>query len=97
MQFIIVAAALLTSLSSGVMACKCYDSNGQQNVGNTQGCCRDLRGVFQYGNDCAASSISEHLSDFRRCCGGYSDCDYPHANAEKRDFTPATQTVVVVA
>ncbi|KAF9065654.1 hypothetical protein BDP27DRAFT_1228647 [Rhodocollybia butyracea] len=62
-------------------ACKCLDAGGSNNVGNTQSCCGSLGGSFQDGNDCAAGSISEHLSNFRSCCEGdgsvTSDCDFP--------------------
>ncbi|KZV92842.1 hypothetical protein EXIGLDRAFT_717812 [Exidia glandulosa HHB12029] len=62
-------------------ACKCLDVGGGNNVGNTQNCCASLGGSFQGGNDCAASSISEHLSNFRSCCQSRgsqtSDCDFP--------------------
>ncbi|KAH9910778.1 uncharacterized protein BXZ73DRAFT_57767 [Epithele typhae] len=70
-----VAAAIPTQ------ACKCIDSNGSQNVGNTKTCCASLNGAFLNGNDCNASSISEHLSNFRSCCESHgsqtSDCDFP--------------------
>ncbi|KAH8734489.1 hypothetical protein BGZ61DRAFT_527826 [Ilyonectria robusta] len=46
-------------------------------------CCNDLGGVWQFGNDCRASSISEHLRGFDLCCKGQgSDCDYPHKRDE---------------
>ena len=56
----------------------------------TKPCCGKLSGTVS-GNDCTASSISEHLSDFRNCCGDQSDCDYP----SKRDAEGATTTIVV--
>ncbi|KAF5973228.1 hypothetical protein FBULB1_8423 [Fusarium bulbicola] len=47
------------------------------NNGATHKCCNDYHGVYS-GNDCKASSISEHLSGFDRCCKGQgSDCDFP--------------------
>ncbi|EJD41978.1 hypothetical protein AURDEDRAFT_68161 [Auricularia subglabra TFB-10046 SS5] len=62
-------------------ACKCINSGGGNDVGNTETCCAQLNGSFQPGNDCAAGSISEHLSDFRACCqnsgSATSDCDFP--------------------
>ncbi|KAF9066378.1 hypothetical protein BDP27DRAFT_1227569 [Rhodocollybia butyracea] len=62
-------------------ACKCLDPGGANNVGNTHNCCSKLNGSFQDGNDCAANSISEHLSNFRTCCersgSVTSDCDFP--------------------
>ncbi|EJD41982.1 hypothetical protein AURDEDRAFT_68173 [Auricularia subglabra TFB-10046 SS5] len=62
-------------------ACKCLDITGSNNVANTQVCCALLNGSFQGGNDCAANSISEHLSTFRSCCEARgsltSDCDFP--------------------
>ncbi|KAH9934079.1 uncharacterized protein BXZ73DRAFT_46018 [Epithele typhae] len=62
-------------------ACKCIDIGGSQDVGNTQSCCAALNGSFQDGNDCAADSISERLSNFRSCCVSLgsetSDCNFP--------------------
>ncbi|KAF9066290.1 hypothetical protein BDP27DRAFT_1297472 [Rhodocollybia butyracea] len=62
-------------------ACKCLDAGGANNVHNTKSCCADLNGSFQDGNDCAADSISERLSNFRSCCqvegSVTSDCDFP--------------------
>ncbi|CVK91462.1 uncharacterized protein FMAN_09560 [Fusarium mangiferae] len=58
-------------------ACKCYGTKGNLNNGATHKCCNDYHGVYS-GNDCKASSISEHLSGFDRCCKGQgSDCDFP--------------------
>ncbi|KAI8631686.1 hypothetical protein F5Y19DRAFT_424566 [Xylariaceae sp. FL1651] len=71
-----VVAAIAAMLSSSALACKCI-SNGVEDVARTESCCGELSGVFQDGNDCEASSISEHLSNFRDCCGGQSDCDFP--------------------
>ncbi|KAI0012688.1 hypothetical protein F4779DRAFT_567586 [Xylariaceae sp. FL0662B] len=80
MQFSkITAVAIATMLSNPALACKCY-VNGAQDVARTQSCCSQQGGVFQDGNDCQAASISEHLSGFRSCCGGQSDCDFPAAD-----------------
>ncbi|KAI1951258.1 hypothetical protein LOZ57_001813, partial [Ophidiomyces ophidiicola] len=73
--------------------CKCY-VNGNRDDGRTESCCRQLGGVFRFGNDCLAGSISEHLSNFRRCCGGQSDCDYPGLDEDKEN--PGITTIVVV-
>lgn len=78
----VVAAAAV--LATPALACKCF-VNGNQDDGKTQSCCNELNGVFRYGNDCAASSISEHLSNFRSCCGGQSDCDYPKEADEEEE------------
>ncbi|KAJ7743891.1 hypothetical protein B0H14DRAFT_3514802 [Mycena olivaceomarginata] len=52
----------------------------------TQPCCAQLNGNYNSANgDCAAGSISEHLSNFRSCCQTWqlnnvrltSDCDFP--------------------
>lgn len=69
-------ATIATMLAATGQACKC-NPGGVENVAQTQFCCTQLGGVFQDGNDCEASSISEHLSNFRSCCGGSSDCDFP--------------------
>jgi hypothetical protein len=77
--FALILVAVTTAISAE--ACKCLDNGGGNNVGNTQNCCSSLGGSFQDGNDCAASSISEHLSNFRSCCqsdgSATSDCDFP--------------------
>lgn len=80
--------AVATMLSAPALACKC--TSGSNNEALTKSCCGQLSGTVN-GNDCAASSISEHLSNFRSCCGGQSDCDYP----SKRDVEGATTTIVV--
>ncbi|KAF5542040.1 hypothetical protein FMEXI_7644 [Fusarium mexicanum] len=78
-KFIVLSIAALFS-SSGE-ACKCYGTNGKLNNGATHKCCNDYHGVYS-GNDCKASSISEHLSGFDRCCKGQgSDCDFPRRAA----------------
>ncbi|KAH9917115.1 uncharacterized protein BXZ73DRAFT_105593 [Epithele typhae] len=48
-------------------ACKCLGKKGHNNVQHTHKCCNQLDGSFQGGNDCEASSISEHLREFRAC------------------------------
>ncbi|KAL7628429.1 hypothetical protein AAE478_002632 [Parahypoxylon ruwenzoriense] len=79
MMFLRIAAvAVATILSTPALACKCY-VNGNQDTARTQSCCNQLGGNFLNGNDCQAASISEHLSNFRSCCGGQSDCDFPAA------------------
>ncbi|KAA8646128.1 hypothetical protein EYZ11_005517 [Aspergillus tanneri] len=101
MQFSsIFTMAVAVMLSAPTLACKCF-VNGNQDVGRTQSCCNSLSGVFRGGNDCLASSISERLSNFRRCCGGQSDCDYPHlaegaAGLEEQEFDHI-KTIVVAA
>ena len=97
----VIAAA--TILATPALACKCF-TNGHQDNGKTQSCCNQRHGVFRYGNDCEASSISQHLSNFLNCCGVLSDCDYPRkageeaVNAEDESKLPpgAVQTIVVV-
>ncbi|KAJ7636519.1 hypothetical protein FB45DRAFT_741963 [Roridomyces roridus] len=64
------------------MGCQCL-IGGVVHPEFTQPCCAGLHGDFNPTNgDCAASSISEHLSNFRSCCeskapGLTSDCDFP--------------------
>ncbi|KAF3491805.1 uncharacterized protein GIQ15_01322 [Arthroderma uncinatum] len=82
MQFSNILIAAMAMLSTSALACKCY-VNGNQDTAKTQSCCGQLGGIFANGNDCAASSISEHLSNFRSCCGGQSDCDYPRVGDAK--------------
>ncbi|KAF5007520.1 hypothetical protein FDECE_6167 [Fusarium decemcellulare] len=76
--------ALITALLSATgEACKCYGSKGNLNNGATHKCCNDLHGVYS-GNDCKASSISEHLRSFDSCCKGQgSDCDFPRLAQEQ--------------
>ncbi|KAE8418985.1 hypothetical protein BDV36DRAFT_294634 [Aspergillus pseudocaelatus] len=95
--FILTVAAML---SAPALACKC-NVNGNQDAGKTRSCCNSLNGVFHGGNDCLASSISERLSNFRKCCGGQSDCDYPHlaeaeAGLEEQELD-YIKTIVVTA
>ncbi|KAF2746649.1 hypothetical protein M011DRAFT_403972, partial [Sporormia fimetaria CBS 119925] len=71
------------TLLAGADACKCV-SNGYHYVDASRACCGELRGNWRDGNDCQAGSISEHLSDFRRCCRNWgltSDCDCPTCTA----------------
>lgn len=78
MHFSCVAAtAIAAMLSAPSLACQCF-SGDRVDVGKTHGCCNGLGGVFVNGDNCQAGSISERLSNFRRCCDGQSDCDYPH-------------------
>ncbi|KAL5587065.1 hypothetical protein FOVSG1_012201 [Fusarium oxysporum f. sp. vasinfectum] len=74
-KFVVLSVTAL--LSATGEACKCYGTKGNLNNGATHKCCNDYHGVYS-GNDCKASSISEHLSGFDRCCKGQgSDCDFP--------------------
>ncbi|KAI1085131.1 hypothetical protein F5B20DRAFT_575596 [Whalleya microplaca] len=76
MQFSQIFVLAVAAISTPALACKCY-VNGNQDNGKTQSCCSQQGGNFVSGNDCQAASISEHLSNFRSCCGGSSDCDFP--------------------
>ncbi|EEQ28201.1 conserved hypothetical protein [Microsporum canis CBS 113480] len=76
MQFANIFITAIAMLTTSAVACKCF-VNGNQDNARTESCCGQLSGIFNNGDDCAASSISEHLSNFRSCCGGQSDCDYP--------------------
>ncbi|THU92372.1 hypothetical protein K435DRAFT_862546 [Dendrothele bispora CBS 962.96] len=70
---------VIMTLVSSSAACKCV-TNGANQVGATESCCNSLGGDFNT-DDCAAGSISEHLSNFRSCCQSSgavtSDCDFP--------------------
>ncbi|KAJ7342331.1 hypothetical protein DFH08DRAFT_811425 [Mycena albidolilacea] len=98
----LVAIAALVSTSD---ACKCV-INGGSHPEATQPCCSQLSGNYNSGNgDCAAGSISEHLSNFRSCCTTFelnnvaltSDCDFPKlADLEQID-TPQGEGVAVKA
>ncbi|KAJ7743892.1 hypothetical protein B0H14DRAFT_2215318, partial [Mycena olivaceomarginata] len=77
--------AIVAALASTSEACKCVINGGSQPVA-TQPCCAQLNGNYNSANgDCAAGSISEHLSNFRSCCQTWqlnnvrltSDCDFP--------------------
>lgn len=76
-SLIFVSAATILS----VQACKCVDPNGgADNDVETAFCCAEEGGTFQDGNDCAANSISNELSEFESCCNGSglnSDCSCP--------------------
>ncbi|KAK1775034.1 hypothetical protein QBC45DRAFT_423335 [Copromyces sp. CBS 386.78] len=88
MQF---STILLSAIAffAGAEACKCFNSNGGFNKGASEACCHQQNGSWRNGNDCAASSISEHLSNFRSCCKNSgaqtSDCDYPRLAAADAD------------
>ncbi|CAJ2510134.1 Uu.00g060340.m01.CDS01 [Anthostomella pinea] len=86
--FRIAAVAITALLSTPALACQC-NTGGTINDVQTVYCCGQLGGTATGGNQCEAASISEHLSNFRSCCGGGSDCDFPK---EKRD---GFETVVV--
>jgi hypothetical protein len=62
-------------------ACKCYNNNGQRDPVITQKACGFTGGIFEFGEDCRASSISNKLSTFRYACQIYggtgSDCPCP--------------------
>ncbi|KAK8061935.1 hypothetical protein PG994_008301 [Apiospora phragmitis] len=70
---IITALAMLPSIG---LACQCF-TNGKPDNTRTKTCCRNQDGVFIKPGQCQASSISEYLKEFRDCCGGHSDCDFP--------------------
>jgi hypothetical protein len=75
----LMLAAATTILS--VQACKCvYPNGGGEDVSQTQFCCTQEDGTFVDGNDCAAYSISNSLSEFESCCRTVqenSDCPCP--------------------
>lgn len=81
-------------LSAPALACKCTSGSNKEAL--TKSCCGKLSGTVK-GNDCTASSISEHLSNFRTCCGGKSDCDFPSKRDEEdnEEVAGATTTIVV--
>ena len=72
MQFLninsIMLLAVAAMLSIPTNACKCLDGSGKAVDSATNDCCISVNGVFQDGNDCKASSISESLSGFETCC-----------------------------
>ena len=78
-----LALVLTVAAAIPAEACKCIDFSGDNNLSNTLHCCVLLDGEFHGGNDCAASSISDYLSNFRACCrtrgSVTSDCDFPVA------------------
>jgi hypothetical protein len=87
LSFIMLGIAAMLSTAE---ACKCLNSGGDENIGGTAYCCGQLDGSFQDGNDCAADSISEHLSEFRYCCEDNgsvtSDCDFPKEEGDGTTF-----------
>ncbi|KAJ7174880.1 hypothetical protein C8R46DRAFT_845052, partial [Mycena filopes] len=85
MHFSTLFLAAFAALVASTDACKCV-INGGSHPEATGPCCAQLKGNFNSGNgDCAAGSISEHLSNFRNCCHTWllnnvpltSDCDFP--------------------
>ena len=87
----IITFTIATMLSGTAFACKCT-TNGSEDTARTESCCGSLSGTYSDG-DCAANSISESLSDFRSCCGGLSDCDFP----KKREGEAETLVVPTTA
>ncbi|KAH9905090.1 uncharacterized protein BXZ73DRAFT_61724 [Epithele typhae] len=81
MKFLAALLLLAVAVALPVEACKCLGKKGHLNTGNTKTCCKQLNGAFRDGNDCEASTISEHLREFRSCCESHnsatSDCDFP--------------------
>ncbi|KAK7962798.1 uncharacterized protein PG986_003623 [Apiospora aurea] len=69
----IAALAMLTGTG---LACQCF-TDGKPDDARTKTCCREQDGTFIKPGQCQVSSISEHLKEFRACCGGHSDCDFP--------------------
>jgi uncharacterized membrane protein len=84
MQFSSITVAIAALLTAPSLACKCYVDGNRDDQG-TEWCCGQFHGVFRFGNDCQAGSISEALSGFRACCGGSSDCDYPGLALEETE------------
>ena len=85
MRLTTLLSALLTT-TTAVRACKSVHTSDASNVdiGCTRFACEYLGGRFQFGNDCAANSISGKLSAFadicNECTGSplfVSDCDFP--------------------
>ncbi|KAJ7652334.1 hypothetical protein DFH06DRAFT_995101 [Mycena polygramma] len=80
MQFLSILIVAIAALVSSTEGCKCV-ANDVSHPEATGPCCSSLSGDFNSGDgDCAADSISEHLSNFRSCCEGSgftSDCDFP--------------------
>ena len=64
----IMLLAVAAMLSVPICTCKCKDGSGNAVDGATESCCAEVGGVWQDGNDCQASSISELLSNFETCC-----------------------------
>ncbi|OJJ34756.1 hypothetical protein ASPWEDRAFT_39837 [Aspergillus wentii DTO 134E9] len=80
MKFSIASLFVAAIMAAPALACQCTKDSSK-----TESCCNSLSGTYKDG-DCQASSISEHLSNFRSCCGGYSDCDFP-SKREDEDET----------
>ncbi|KAJ7238688.1 hypothetical protein C8J57DRAFT_113625 [Mycena rebaudengoi] len=104
MQLSNIFLVAIAAFASTSYACKCV-INGGSHPEATQPCCSQLGGNYNSGNgDCAAGSISEHLSNFRSCCNTWllnnqpltSDCDFPGlvADLEKID-TPQGEGIAV--
>ena len=79
MKFFSILAATM-SIFSVTEACKCAKDGGFSGTA-TKNCCLHVKGTYQFENDCQASSISESLSEFRRCCESQhldvtSDCGH---------------------
>lgn len=97
MQFSTIVLSAI-AFFAGAEACKCLNNGGGVNWGASEACCHQQNGSWRNGNDCAASSISEHLSNFRSCCkrsgAQTSDCDYPRlASADAKDGIAAAPVV----
>ncbi|KAF2644772.1 hypothetical protein P280DRAFT_466044 [Massarina eburnea CBS 473.64] len=79
MRISILATITAALLPTTILGCKCIDKNGGQHADATSAACKILNGTFR-DNDCAASSISEKLSNFHYYCkvqGWRSDCRCP--------------------
>ncbi len=76
----LVLVGTIAMLATPINGCKCLNYGRTKNNVATRECCSSLDGTFQYGEDCKASSISERLQQFDRCCDmkrTSSDCHYP--------------------
>ncbi|KAJ7153915.1 hypothetical protein C8R43DRAFT_1126587 [Mycena crocata] len=105
MQFSNLFFAAIVALASTSNACKCV-INGGAHPEATGPCCASLSGNYNSANgDCAANSISEHLSNFRACCMTWflnnqpltSDCDFPKLEDLEKIDTPQGEGVAVKA
>ncbi|KAL0467555.1 hypothetical protein QR685DRAFT_481025 [Neurospora intermedia] len=100
MQF---STVLLSAIAffAGAEACKCLAFGGNYDLGASHSCCDQQHGSWRNGNDCAASSISEHLSNFRTCCKSRgsqtSDCDYPRKRAVAADTDVVVEDGIKIA
>ncbi|KAI1842964.1 hypothetical protein JX265_001678 [Neoarthrinium moseri] len=74
-QFLTFGIATLLSVTP-TLACQCF-ANGVPDNARTLTCCGEVNGISQPPDQCQAASISESLREFRSCCGGQSDCDFP--------------------